>query len=280
MNFSTKTRIFEIAYMGLAFCNRFPFPYQRWPIQVGQTRMVSHTFDRFLALWLWKFGWLEGYETSLLSTICRPGMRVLDIGANIGYYSLLLAQYVGDTGHIWAFEPDLGNYETLQLNLQENNFKNVEALNCAVGDISQKQSLYVSTAHNGDHRIYLVEDTEREKVAIDVVALDDFFAPTEKFDLIKMDIQGAEGLALVGMQRILTNNPNLVIFMEFWPKGLREAGSDPEQVLKDLIKIGFLLKHIDEKQKQLIEIANITEFVSSLTGEQYVNILVRSKTSL
>jgi FkbM family methyltransferase len=203
--------------------------------------MVAHTLDRYIALWLWRFGRIESFETDILARLCQPGMVALDIGANIGYYSLLLARYVGDRGCVWAFEPDLGNFATLKRNLKENNCTNIKAVNSAVGARSERRDLYVSRSHNGDHRIYQLQDSHRTAIPVDVVALDEFFSDTERIDLIKMDIQGAEGMALAGMKRILRDTPQLTILMEFWPIGLTQAGFVPEQVLTGLQSMGFIL---------------------------------------
>ena len=108
---------------------------------------------------------------------------------------------------------------------------------------------------------------------MDVVALDDFFDPTHRIDLIKMDIQGSEGLALAGMKRILSSTPGIMLIMEFWPKGLALAGSAPTQVLADLLAMGLMLEYIDEQEKKLVTIENIESFVASLTKEQYVSIM-------
>ena len=81
--------------------------------------MYSNTPDRLIASFLWKFSILENYETGLLKQIVKPGMRVVDIGANIGYYTLLMARLTGPKGDIIAFEPDPDNYRLLTKNIND-----------------------------------------------------------------------------------------------------------------------------------------------------------------
>jgi FkbM family methyltransferase len=206
-------------------------------------------------------------------------MVAVDIGANIGCYSLLLAQYVGDKGYVWVFEPDPGNFAMLKRNLKENNCTNIKAVNSAVGARSERRDLYLSRSHNGDHRLY-PQDGRRSTLPVDVVALDEFFSVTDRIDLIKMDIQGAEGLALAGMNRILRDNSQLTILMEFWPTGLTQAGFVPGQLLTDLQAMGFALELIDERKGRLVKIEHVSEFVDSLSPGQYVNLLARTASGL
>jgi len=155
--------------------------------------MYAQTLDRFLALFLWKLGLLEQFEHTLIKKYCRPAMRVIDIGANIGFHTLQMARTVGEKGQVWAFEPDPSNFETLQLNLKANGYQNVIAIQAAVSIKTEKINLYQSMVHHGDHRIYDPDEKKRPTVKVQAYALDDFFDPFQTIDLIKMDIQGAEG---------------------------------------------------------------------------------------
>jgi FkbM family methyltransferase len=253
--------------------NRLPLPYRYLPVKVGRHRLVAHTLDRYLALWLWKFGLLEAAEAKLLAQFCQPGMGVVDIGANIGFHTLLLAQLVGPTGHVWAFEPDADNFATLSQNVRDNHYTQVSVIQNAVSSTSGQGYLYISAGHSGDHRLY--QAGQRSSRPTPITALDDFFAPGQRVDLIKMDIQGAEGLALMGMRRLLKDNPQVIIFMEFWPLGLRQAGSNPEQLLADLQDFGFMLERINEYTGTPERVSAPLQLVVSLTSGQHTNLLIR-----
>lgn len=267
-----ETKAFRKA---LGMVNRLPLPFSRIPVTVFGNRVGAHTLDRFLALWMWKFRLLGATEADLLSRLCKKGMRVVDIGANIGVFTMLLARCTGETGHVWAFEPDPGNYATLRQNLVLNRFPNVTAFPFAVGDVSGTGRLYRSP-FQGDHRIRS-SDPQRDVVPIKIISLDAFFPPEERIDLIKMDIQGAEAMALQGMKRLLASTPGIILFMEFWPKGLREMGFVPEKVLADLTSWGFVLKRVDGKTGCMESIEHPERFVRSLAGARYTNVLATPK---
>ena len=267
---------FRFVRLIAASINRLPLPYARLSVQVRGHRMFAHSLDRYLVLWLWKLALHESTEARLLAQLCKPGMSMLDVGANIGLYSLLFAQWAGPTGHVWAFEPDPENFTTLQSNLSANKCLNVSAINSAVGATSGEGHLYLSDVHKGDHRVYQ-SGNGRAKIPIRVIALDDFFPSDQRIDLVKMDIQGAEGMALAGMKRVLKSNPHLVMLFEFSPRFLRIAGSSPEGVLRDLQEKGFTLEQIDERSGELVKVEDCAGLVKSLPGNRYTNLLARPK---
>lgn len=258
----------------LASLNRLPLPYERMPVRVNDLPMYAHTFDRFVALWLWKLFGLEATESALLKELCRPGMLALDIGSNIGLHTLQLARLAGEDGKVWAFEADRGNYEALRRNVRENAFTQIEPVHAAVGARSGETFVFKSGANSGDHRVF-DSGTFRLKDRVRMLALDDYFPPGTRIDFIKMDIQGAEGFALRGMQRVLTENRDLAMLVEFWPFGLRQAGFVPAEVLAGLQALGFALEVIDDRPADQRRIADPAQFVNALAPDQYLNLLAR-----
>jgi hypothetical protein len=95
-----------------------------------------------------------------------------------------------------------------------------------VGECSERAKLYLSDKLNVDHRTYVTEEDSWPTVPIRIIALDDYFKPCERVDLIKMDIQGYELHALRGTNRVLADNPAAKLLLEFWPYGLRQAGGN------------------------------------------------------
>ncbi len=104
----------------------------------------------------------------------------------------------------------------------------------AVGEYTGKSTLYLSDKLNVDHRSYITEGDSRDSVPIDNVALDDYFKPGQRVDLIKMDIQGYEVHALRGAQRVVQENPDINLLLEFWPSGLEQAGVRWEELIEML----------------------------------------------
>ena len=190
----------------------------------------------------------EPFETSLLTAEVRAGMTVVDIGANIGYYSLLFSKLAGESGCVYAFEPAPQNFALLERNLARNQRTNVQAFNQAAGDEPGKSFLYLSSENYGDHQAYESGDA-REKIAIKVTRIDD--SVRGPIDLVKMDIQGFEEHALAGMSATIAANPGLTLFTEFWPAGLERAGSDPADFLRRLRAFNFDIFFIDEYANRL-----------------------------
>ena len=84
-------------------------------VRVGKHLLFARRFDRLTALVMWKFGLLEKQETKLMRSLIRPGMKVVDIGANVGYYALQFAEWVGSNGRVYTFEPEYENFSMLCL---------------------------------------------------------------------------------------------------------------------------------------------------------------------
>lgn len=192
-------------------------------------------------------GLYEAFETAFFLGELRPGSVVLDIGANIGYFTLLFAKAVGPQGHVYAFEPDPENFTLLQSNVAQNDYRNVTLERKAVSATSGVLRLFLCEQNRGDHRIYDSGDG-RACVTIESTRLDDYFASgVPNIDLIKMDIQGAEFSAVQGMQNVLRRNPGVVMVTEFWPSGLARQGAQPRAFLELLEGLGFTVSHLDEK---------------------------------
>lgn len=154
-----------------------------------------------LALSLW--GVYEPLETELVKKEVKKGDVVLDIGANIGYYTLIAAKLVGENGKVFAFEPDPTNFAILKKNVELNGYKNVVLVQKAASNKTGKLKLYLSEDNSADHKIYDSHEG-RQSTEIEATRLDDYFKNYNgEINLIKMDIEGAEGGAIQGMSSLL-----------------------------------------------------------------------------
>lgn len=221
-------------------------------------------------------------EIALCRTHIREGMFALDIGANMGCFTLIMARQVGATGQVYAFEPAPGNLELLRRNVALNRFSQATVVPKAVADESGVLSLYLSPTHCGDHRIYGSPDNVEKTIPVEVVSLDEFFGDaTPEIHFLKIDIQGAEPKAFRGMKRLLAASPRLKLLVEFDPPALRECGEEPEAFLRELFALGFRLYHVSHDRKDtdpLHPVESVEEALRLCSGEfQHINLFgVRS----
>lgn len=183
----------------------------------------------------------EKSELSFLRERVTPEMVVMDIGANIGFYTNFLSELVGSEGQVHAFEPDPFNFSRLQETTGP--LKNVQRHQVAIGPEDGRMSLFLSSSANIDS--YLTESSGANTQTVAVRSMDSFCRNMEHVDGIKMDIQGGEYGALKGMQKTIERNRHMWILFEFWPFGLVRSGSRPEAVLDLLEKYGFNCSLLD-----------------------------------
>lgn len=217
----------------------------------------------------------EPAETALFRREVKPGDVVLDLGANIGYFTLLFAQRVGPSGAVVAFEPDPDNFALLKRNLAANGYRNVRAERRAVWDATGPLRLFRSEENRGDHRSYESPEA-RPAITIDAVSIDAFLGQDlPRVDFVKMDIQGAEHHALRGMRALLARSPRVTLLTEVWPRGLRLAGGSAEEYVASLRELGFALYELREDGSTVP--ADLARLLSEQTPENdgFVNLLCR-----
>lgn len=200
----------------------------------------------------------ESFETKVLNKYLKKKQTVMDIGANIGFYSMLARSVVGPKGRIYSFEASKVNAELVKKTAQENFFENITVVNVAISNIVGTGFLYVSPYYNSEHSLfdyhYSSGKTSSDRISVVLETVDNFFKKNEyesKVDLIKMDIEGSEVNALDGMTQTINDNTNLVLVTEFWPQGIKNSGAEPKEFLERLDSLGFRIHHIDEHQSRL-----------------------------
>jgi len=215
-------------------------------------------------------GIYENHEREVFRQFCKPGAIVVDVGANVGLYTLIAASQVGRNGKVIAIEPHAESYHYLQKTIQTNGLTSVRSFNVALGDRRRTVDLFLTDENKADSRIYDATG-QRAKITAEMVDLDQLLAENEigAVQLIKMDIQGAEALALRGMLKTLARSPEVVIFTEFWPWGIEETGESPEGFLRELSLAGFRFEAIDETRRQLTGIPDIDGLIARHNKLQY-----------
>jgi FkbM family methyltransferase len=182
----------------------------------------------------------EPRERRFLQDQVEPGMVVLDVGANVGFYTLLLADRVGPEGRVHAFEPDPLSFGILKRRAAGR--ANVQVNKTAVGDRAGTITLYTNRSNRADNRVHPSLGSETaEAVEVPLTTLDDYCEARgiERLDAVKMDIQGAEVSALTGFRKTLARLKPRWLLIEFSPEHLRGAGSSPEAFWAILGELGF-----------------------------------------
>ena len=206
------------------------------------------------ALFLSINGIHENIITNLIKKEIHSGDIVVDIGAHIGYYTLQFANLVGPTGKVYAFEPEPKNFELLKKNVQINKYDNVVLIQKIVSDKDGIVEFFISKFDSIGNKLFKSNEAG-SSIKIESTTLDEYFKDLkEKIDFIKMDIQGGEGKAILGMKNLLKENKNLKIIQEWWPDALKQNNTNPEDHLKFLQHIGYKIYEIDGTKKDILPI--------------------------
>lgn len=203
--------------------------------------------DKGDSLRLRKNGIYERAETRLVGRVLRPGHVFVDVGAHIGYYTVMAAELVGTQGRVYAFEPAPDTFKLLEANVEA-----AGLLNCRLHKygLSDKQNTHALLALNpknsGDHRAFNVKG--RTKVAIELHRLDTIlegYAPAKRaaitVDFMKIDVQGLEHAVLQGAIDTIRSNPDIKIIVEYHALLLEVAGTSGKAMVSFLRKEGFTL---------------------------------------
>ncbi len=175
----------------------------------------------------------EPNVTSAFTSRLAPGDVCLDIGAHIGYYSLLASALVGPGGHVYAFEPSPSNFRALRQNVERNALANVTAVNAALGAAHDRAVLYEGPGTNTGRatlRPSLVDDlTTRTRADVDVITIDEAVPQSEqeRVRLVKIDVEGSEVDVLRGLEPVFARDRPLTVLLEFtagWSDDTDAAG--------------------------------------------------------
>ncbi|HEY6454237.1 MAG TPA: FkbM family methyltransferase [Steroidobacteraceae bacterium] len=242
-------------------------------VMVGPFRVFIDPRDRVIAKKLILYGGYEQREIDLLCSLVQPGDCVLDIGANIGLYSLALSRAVGSTGRVIAFEPDPDNAVLLRKNLDANGCGNVTVIEDALGDESKDVNLYESDDNRGalsTSDVLGVGEEHAIRVRMrrgDAVLAQLGVQPR----LAKIDVEGAEPLVIAGLGAQL---PQVLMF-EFVPQLLRAAGRNPADFLHELQSVGYSLAAVDPETGRVRDLTPAELAAGAVTEAADRNILAR-----
>ena len=239
---SIKSCVGRLMYANRAIPQRVLASVVREPVLVdlGEFKLYVRLDDWLIGARIILNRSYEKYVADVVRPRLKPGDVMLDLGANIGYFTMLGAACVGAGGKVIAFEPSAANCALVRASAARNGFSNVTLHQKAVAERAGWVGLELEDS-NGK----IVRDAAASEARVETVALDKMLADEPHIHLVKMDIEGAEPLALAGMTRLLERHRPL-LFTEFHPVSLRDvSGFEPEDYLRALRALGYDLHVID-----------------------------------
>jgi FkbM family methyltransferase len=182
---------------------------------------------------------LETGPVDGLAELVEPGSTVIDVGANIGFFSMRFGRWVGSTGRVIAIEPESRNFDSLQRRVARAGLAStVDCVQAVAADRPGRLHLALTPGHPGDHHIAAVGQPI-QSVSLDALAAVD----RRTVSLIKVDVQGAEAMVLKGAHRTIEiHRP--AIFIEVDAEALERFGSSPRELIDLIVGMGYLPHHL------------------------------------
>ncbi|RLV01329.1 FkbM family methyltransferase [Streptomyces griseocarneus] len=193
--------------------------------------------------YLYLFGVWEPHMTHWLRRRLRPGDTFVDVGANVGYFSLLASRLVGDQGRVVAVEASPAVHENLLRQARLNDCRNLRTVNAAVADEQGTLSIALASNHNlGAASIVPYDGPTTATFEIEARPLPELLTSEEiaKARVIKVDVEGAEGAVVRGMLPLLDRlRPDAEITVEVTPERMAKLGDSAEELLDAMRRRGF-----------------------------------------
>jgi FkbM family methyltransferase len=277
------------------FLIRKLWPYEKI-IEIQDSKMLLDINDESIAMRetfsSYAFNKIhERVTTESFKKVVKEGDIVVDLGANIGYFTLLAAKLVGKKGKVFAFEPEPKNFNYLTKNIKLNNYTNVVLEQKAVSDRAGKIKLFLCPYDSGHHTINQPNGIEAYRLGrsgdvtsidIETVTLDGYLkGEVDRVDVIKIDVEGAEMLALLGMDGILRSNQNIKMFVEFFPLLIKKMGSSPEEFIRKLLEdykfsIYVIPDDYDAVKGEMKKLNSVNEVMSFRKKESdHINLFIK-----
>jgi FkbM family methyltransferase len=203
-------------------------------------------------------------DTKIIREEIHEGDIVIDVGANIGYYTLIFAQLVGSSGKVFAFEPESKNFEILKKNIEINNYPNIVAEQKIVSDKSGIVKLFIAEHGIVGHRINQQKSSQKF-IEVESIILDNYIKKLNldnKINFIKIDVEGSEPKVLEGAKEIMQKSNQLKIFTEFNREAVEEYGIEPKEMIDLFYRNGFKI-YLPNYKENKINLTNVNELLTS-----------------
>lgn len=245
----------QLRLIRLVTASRYPLPRRyslmrfvphagRFDVYAGDYLVTFDLSDQGQRLTAMHNVW-EASATRLLNHLLEPGNIFVDVGANWGYYSLLTAAAVGQTGQVHAFEPQPHVIAVLHRAIRHNHLPQLTANQMTVGATNGTLTLYLASDGNSLLASAITSDRTdpTHTVEVPLTTLDDYLATHHiaRVDVVKIDVEGLEGAVLDGATTLLQGDDAPIVLCEISPTALHNVGSTPAQLLAHLASFGYYL---------------------------------------
>jgi FkbM family methyltransferase len=217
-------------------------------VDVAGQPLFIHAATEYVEEYVWNA--YEPYTVELFKNSIKPGAVVLDIGANIGYFSLVACRRVGPDGIVYAFEPAPENFGLLARNVDTFGTSNIIPVKRAVAERRKTLSFWLAENNELNSFFQHPHGPVKETIMVDCVAIDEYLEGRQ-VQVIKMDIEGYEPWALEGMRETISKSDDIVLFTELHPPCLEVAGFTAADYVMALRQLGFEVWLVDERSKSL-----------------------------
>ena len=215
----------------------------------------------------------EAFETKLVIENLHHGAVFVDVGANIGYYTIIASKCVSNNGKVFAFEPEQKNFSLLKHNIKRNTLINVQTFQSGLGNQNKEIDLFINPENRGDHRAFNHindSDSNREKTSIKIL-IGDAILNNQQVDFIKIDTQGYELAILQGLRKaIAANQQHIKMIIEFWPFALKKNGHSADELLNELARYDFQIYIIEHIKHELLktDLASLRDYAQHTLTEE------------
>lgn len=215
-------------------------------------------------------GVYEFRERVVVSKIVKKGMCAIDVGANIGLYTVIMSKLVGSTGKVYSFEPEHRNYSRLQQNIRLNNINNVTAVKSALSNEKSKAKMIVQNEERLAWSSLVETQSEEREVYEEVtcITLNEYINQLGAIDcdFIKIDVEGWEQRVLDGASDLISRDNAPILYVEFTEENSRAAGSSCRELFLKIAAFGYTLYEYVYKDNSLVKAHENDVF-------KYVNLL-------
>jgi FkbM family methyltransferase len=203
----------------------------------------------------------EPMTTKVFKKVLKPGDAVIDVGANVGYFTLLSSKLVGWRGIVHAFEPSPSNMNTLIHNIKLNKLENIQLYEIAASNKTGRMTFYTSSTESARHSLIQTKEHDNN-ITVEVNKLDDVLGGHFNVNLLKTDTEGNELAVLQGAEKIITNSQDIILIVEINFAALEACNTQLGTIWRYLINdLKMKYTYLVNDYKNTIELINESDAI-------------------